>query len=128
MPHALDQMNQRSAMAYWKLSTIVVVFVCVTSYLSLRARESSKLPREHYLKYSELFREAARASIQSTQDQHPVPRFIGSSKAMCAVNIVSEFLTPHEVKHIVNVDIAERKEIISKQHDDATSALVEARA
>ncbi|AAK14490.1 unnamed protein product [Ectocarpus sp. 4 AP-2014] len=124
----MDRMNQRSAMAYWKLSTIVVVFVGVTSYLSVRAHESSKLPREHILKYSELLREAARASIQSTQDQHPVQSFIDSSKAMCAVNIVSEFLTPHQVKHIMNVDIGEMKEFISKQHDDATSALVQARA
>jgi len=120
----MDRMNQRSAMAYWKLSTIVVVFVGVTSYLSVRAHESSKLPREHILKYSELLREAARASIQSTQDQHPVQSFIDSSKAMCAVNIVSEFLTPHQVKHIMNIDIAEMKEFISKQHDDATSALL----
>ena len=57
VPHAMDRMNQRSAMAYWKLSTIVVVFVGVTSYLSVRAHESSKLPREHILKYSELLRE-----------------------------------------------------------------------
>lgn len=121
----MDRMNHRSAMAYWKLSTIVVVFVGVTSYLSVRAHESSKLPRE--LKYSELLREAARASIQSTQDQHPVQSFIDSSKAMCAVNIVSEFLTSHQVKHIMNVDIAEMKEFISKQHDDATSALIQSR-
>lgn len=121
----MDRMNQRSATAYWKLSIIVIVFVGVTSYLSVRSHESSKLPREHILKYSELLREAARSSIQSTQDQHPVQSFINSSKAMCAVSIVSEFLTPHQVKHIMNVDIAEMKEFISKQHDDATSALIQ---
>ncbi len=118
-------MKQHSALAYWKLSAIVVVFVGVTSYLSLKSHESSKLPREHILKYSELLREAARASIQSTQDQHPVHKFINSSKAICAVNIVAEFLTPHQVKHMVNVDIAEMKEFISKQHDEATNALVQ---
>ena len=123
----MDRMNHRSAMAYWKLSTIVVVFVGVTSYLSLRAHESCKLPREHILKYTELLREAARASIQSTQDQHPVQSFINSSKAMCAVSIVSEFLTRDQVKHIMNVDIAEMRDFISKQHDDATSALIESR-
>jgi hypothetical protein len=48
-------------------------------------------------------------------------------KVMCAVNIVFEFLTPHQVKHIMNVDIAEMKEFISKQHDDATSVLVKSR-
>jgi len=121
----MDRMNQRSAMAYWKLSTIVIIFVGVTSYLSVRSHESSKLPREHILKYSELLREAARASIQSTQDQHPVQSFINSSKAMCAVSIVAEFLTSHQVKHLMNIDIAEMKEFISKQHDDATSALLQ---
>lgn len=120
----MDRMNDRSTMAYWKLSATVVLFVGITSYLSVRTHECSKLPRKHVLKYTELLREAARASIQSSQDQHPLQSFIDSSKAMCAINIVSEFLTPHQVKHMMNVDIDEMKEFISKQHEDATTLLL----
>ena len=120
----MDRMNARSAMSYWKLSAVLVAFVGATSYLSVRAHECNKLPRKHILKYTELLREAARASIQSSQDNHPLQKFIDSSKAMCAINIVSEFLTPYQVKYMLNVDIDEMKEFISKQHEDATSALL----
>lgn len=117
-------MNERSAISYWKLSAIVVLFVGATSYLSVRAHECNKLPRKHVLKYTELLREAARASIQSSQDQHPLQKFIDSSKAMCAIGIVSEFLTPYQVKHILNIDIDEMSDFISKQHEEATSLLL----
>lgn len=120
----MDRMNVRSAMSYWKLSAVVVAFVGATSYLSVRAHECNKLPRKHVLKYTELLREAARASIQASQDQHPLQKFIDSSKAMCAINIVSEFLTPYQVKHMLNVDIDEMVEFISKQHEDATALLL----
>ena len=120
----MDRMNPRSAMSYWKLSSIVLTFVGVTSYLSVRSHECNKLPRKHVLKYTELLREAARSSVQASQDQHPVQRFIDSSKAMCAINIVNDFLTPYQVKHILNVDIDEMTEFISKQHEDATVLLL----
>jgi hypothetical protein len=120
----MDRMNMRSAMAYWKLSAVVVAFVGVTSYLSVRAHECDKLPRKQVLKYTELLREAARASIQSSQDQHPVQKFIDSSKAMCAINVVREFLTPYQAKHILNIDMDEMSEFISKQHEDSTALLL----
>lgn len=119
-------MNPRSAMSYWKLSAIVVAFVGITSILSVRAHECNKLPRKQVLKYTELLREAARASIQSSQDQHPVQKFIDSSKAICAINIVNEFLTPYQVKHLLNVDINEMSDFISKQHEDSTALLLKA--
>jgi hypothetical protein len=124
----MDRMNDRSTMAYWKLSATVVLFIGATSYLSVRAHECSKLPRKHVLKYTELLREAARASIQSSQDSHPLQSFIDSSKAMCAINIVSEFLTSSQVKHLMNVDIDEMKEFISKQHEDATTLLLKSQS
>ena len=124
----MDRMNENSAMAYWKLSATIVVFIGVTSYLSVRAHECSKLPRKHVLKYTELLREAARSSIQSSQDQHPLQSFIDSSKAMCAVNIVNEFLTPHQVKHMMNIDLDEMREFISKQHEDATTLLLQSQS
>ncbi len=117
-------MNSRSASSYWRLSAIVVAFVGVTSVLSVRAHECNKLPRKHVLKYTELLREAARASVQSSQDQHPVQRFINSSRASCAISIVREFLTPYQVKHILNVDIDEMSEFISKQHEESTALLL----
>lgn len=120
----MDRMNTRSAMSYWKLAAIVVAFVGITSVLSVRAHECDKLPRKHILKYTELLREAARASIQSSQDQHPLQKFIDSSKAMCAINIVSEFLTPYQVKHMLGVDIDEMSEFISKQHEESTAFLI----
>lgn len=122
--YKMDRMNTRSAMSYWKLSAIVVAFVGVTSVLSVRAHECEKLPRKHVLKYTELLREAARASIRSSQDQHPLQKFIDSSKAMCAINVVSEFLTPYQVKHMLGVDIDEMIEFISKQHEETTSFLI----
>ena len=121
----MERMTNMAAMNYWKLGLVVVAFIGTTSYVSKRAHESNKLSRTHVLKYSELLREAARASVQSTQDQHPVQSFINSSKAMCAINIVNEFLSADQVKHLMNIDLEEMKSFISKQHDEATSTLVE---
>lgn len=118
-------MNDISAMNYWKLSLVVVVFVATTSYISQRAHASNKMSRAQIIKFSELLRESARSSVQSTQDQHPVQSFINSSKAMCGISIVDQFLSSDQVRHLMNVDLAEMKAFISKQHDEATSELVQ---
>lgn len=119
-------MKNSTAFSYWKLSFIITVFIAVTSVLSVKSHECAKLPRKHILKYMDLLREAARSSVSASQSCHPVQAFIDSSRAVSAINVVNEFLSVEQVKHMMSIDLMEMKDYIEKQHDSALNALLEA--
>lgn len=119
----MERLNPQVSTAYWKVSSVLLVSLILTSYISSKCFESQRLPRSHVLKISELLRKAAEHSIRASQDTQPVTIFSDTSQAKAYVDLVEEMLTPCQVRSIANVDIAEMKEFISVQHQEATDKL-----
>ena len=119
----MERLNPQVSTAYWKVSSVVLASLILTSYISSRCFESQRLPRTHILKISELLRKAAEHSIRASQDSQPITVYADTSQAKAYVDIVEDMLSPDQVRGIANVDILEMKEFISKQHETATETL-----
>ncbi|CAN0333669.1 unnamed protein product [Discosporangium mesarthrocarpum] len=124
----MERMNPRTTRATWKIAACIVALVVVASAASSRAHDNERLPRKHILKYVELLRSAAEHSIRASQDSHPVNAFIDPARATMAVDIVENFLTPDQARHLTNVDLADMKEFVDGLHEVATQALLKAYA
>lgn len=119
----MERLNPQVSTAYWKVSSVVLTSIVLTSYISSRCFESQRLPRSHVLKISELLRKAAEHSIRASQDSQPVTVYTDTCQAKAYVDLVEEMLTPCQVRNIANIDILEMKEFISQQHENATEKL-----
>ena len=120
----MDRLSPKVTTAYWKISAVVLVFITLTSGLSVKCYENQTLPRKHVLKLTEMLRKAAEHSIRASQDSQPVTAFTDTSIAKCAIDTVAQMLTPDQIKRIANVDIAEMQDFVSQQHEAATQALL----
>ena len=121
----MDRLNARTSMAYWKISGVLLTFILITSVLSSKCHEDNTMSRKHLLKYKGVIRTAMQHSIQSSQDTDVATSFYDVCIAKCAVDIISNMLTPYQIRAIANIDIFEMQEFISKQHEDATELLME---
>lgn len=120
----MERLNPQVSTAYWKVSSVILASLILTSYVSSRCFESHRLPRSHILKISELLRKAAEHSIRASQDSQPVTVFTDTCQGKAYIDLVEELLTPAQVRSIANVDILEMKEFISQQHEEATEKLL----
>lgn len=119
----MERLNPQVSTAYWKVSSVILASLILTSYISSRCFESQRLPRSHILKISELLRKAAEHSIRASQDAQPVTVFSDTCQGKAYIDLVEELLTPCQVRSIANVDILEMKEFISVQHEEASEKL-----
>jgi hypothetical protein len=119
----MERLNPQVSMAYWKVSSVVLVVLMLTSYISCRCFESQRLPRSHVLKISELLRKAAEHSIRASQDNQPVTVYTDTCQAKTYVDLVEDLLTAEQVRSIASVNVLEMKEFIARQHEDASERL-----
>lgn len=120
----MERLNPQVSTAYWKVSSVILASIILTSYISSRCFESQRLPRSHILKISELLRKAAEHSIRASQDSQAVTVFSDTCQAKAYVDLVEDMLSADQVTSIANVDILEMKEFISIQHEKATETLL----
>lgn len=119
----MERLNPQISTAYWKVSSVVLASIVLTSYISSRCFESQRLPRSHILKISELLRKAAEHSIRASQDSQPITVYSDTTQAKAYVDLVEEMLTPDQVRSIANIDVLEMKDFISQQHEKATETI-----
>lgn len=120
----MERLNPQVSTAYWKVSSVIIASIILTSYISSKCFESQRLPRSHVLKISEMLRKAAEHSIRASQDTQAVTAFADTCQAKSYVDLVEDMLTRDQVRSIGNVDILEMKEFIAQQHEKATETLL----
>ncbi|ACH46791.1 unknown [Feldmannia species virus] len=111
-------------MTYWKASCTLLLTLAAVSALSRKCYETSRLPRRHVLKITELLRTAAEHSLRASQDSRPENVFHDTCQAKVNIDLVAQLLTREQVRHIANIDIDEIKEFIATQHLKATATLL----
>ena len=121
----MERLNPKTALAYWKVSTILLLTVAITSHISCKCFESQRLPKSHLRKICDILRKVAEHSIRASQDISPVLTFSDTAQAKANVDLVASLLTPQQVKAIANIDIDEMKEFISKQNEQAYQTLLQ---
>lgn len=120
----MERLNAQTVSAYWKVSAVIVAFVFITSYMSIKTHEDDTLSRRHILKYSEMLRYGAESSIRASQDSQAVHAFVDCCNAKTAIDTVSSVLTPQQIQVISNIDIVEMQDFVNRQHDAATQLLL----
>ncbi|AAR26907.1 FirrV-1-B32 [Feldmannia irregularis virus a] len=107
----MERLNPQASMTYWKASILLLTSVVLTSWISKKCFQQSKLPRHHLLKISELLRRGIEHSIAASQS--PTTRYRDTCKAKIYINLVSELLTPEQILDLSGIDIHELKHLIT---------------
>ena len=120
----MERMTSSSVTQYYTLAAIVLSVVIGTSMLSLHRHQNERLPRQFVLKYIDLLRSAARKSISSAQDSHPVQAYLDATEASIKTGIAYSFLTDSQCRCLLGIDVAEMKMFVDGQMEKALEALL----
>ena len=120
----MERMTSHSVTQHYTLAAIVLSVVIGTSMLSVHRHQNERLPRQFVLKYIDLLRSAARKSISSAQDGHPVQAYLDATEASIKTNIAYEFLTDSQCRCLLGIEISEMKMFVDGQQEKALEALL----
>ncbi|CAN0104362.1 unnamed protein product, partial [Phaeothamnion confervicola] len=120
----MERMTPTSVTQYYALSAIVLSIMIGTSLLSVHRHQTERLPRKYVLKFIDMLRSAARSSISSAQNNHPVQMFLDATEAQIKTDIAYAFLTDSQCRCMLGIDIAEMKMFVDGQHEKALEGML----